>query len=193
MKPLPPDQWDPSLQHIIDAMDGDPINIHCLLANHPPLLNAWWVYRMYLVTGGDLKRRHAEIVILRVAVHMKAWYEWAAHVDRGLAAGLSIEEIERVAAGPNAAGWNAQDAALLRGVDALINSRCLENDLRDDLESYFTEQQLLDVISIQGLYVTIASMIGTWPIELEDALKNRLPAHITEDSFAELISAANSN
>ena len=87
MKPLPPSQWDPSLQHIIDEMQGRPINLHRLLANHPALLKAWWTYRMYAVHGGSLELRETEILILRVAVHMRAWYEWAAHVDRGLATG----------------------------------------------------------------------------------------------------------
>ena len=96
MRPLPPEDWDSSLQHIIEAMKGQPIQIHCLLANHPTLLQAWWNYRMHSVRGGDLEQRDCELVILRVAVHMRAWYEWAAHVDRGLAAGLSLEEIKNL-------------------------------------------------------------------------------------------------
>lgn len=190
MQALPPEQWDPSLQYIIDEMNGEPINIHRLLANHPPLLKAWWGYRMYSVTGGDLEKRDAEVVILRVAVLMRAWYEWAAHVDRGLAAGLSIGEIERVAAGPDASDWSEKDSDLIRSVDSLVTERCLRPELRLQLERHFSEQQILDIISIQGLYVTIASMLGTWPIEIEDAVLRRVPASVTEQSFADLVSAA---
>ena len=86
MKPLAIDEWDASLQWVIDDMQGRPLQLHCLLANHPDLLNAWWNYRMHSVRGGDLAQRDCELVILRVAVHMEAWYEWAAHVVRGAAA-----------------------------------------------------------------------------------------------------------
>lgn len=189
MRPLPPIEWDASLQHIIDDMQGRPINIHCLLANHPALLNAWWNYRMYTVRGGSLESRETEIVILRVAVQLRAWYEWAAHVDRGLAAGLTLAEIERVAAGPLAKGWHANDAALLAAVDALITQHRLPEKLRVELEQHFSDHQIMDVISIQGMYVTIACMIGTWDIPIEDELAQRLPATVTQESFRELLAA----
>jgi alkylhydroperoxidase family enzyme len=191
MQVLAPEQWDPSLQHIIDEMHGEPINIHRLLANHPPLLAAWWGYRMYFVTGGDLQKREAELVILRVAVLMKSWYEWAAHVDRGLASGLLIEEIECVASGPEAVSWSEKDRALLRSVDALVNERCIQPDLRLQLQRHFDERQVLDIISIQGMYVTIACILDTWPIEIEDEVLRRIPASVSEQSFTDLISAAN--
>ncbi len=191
MKPLPPNDWDPSLQYIIDEMQGRPINLHRLLANHPALLKAWWAYRMYAVHGGSLELRETEILILRVAVHMQAWYEWAAHVDRGLAAGLTLDEIERIAQGPAAKGWHAADRALLTAVDSLIGDRCLPEAVRDELEQHFSDHQIMDVIAIQGMYVTIACMIGTWDIPIEDELADRLPESVTPASFQALISATN--
>ena len=191
MKPLPPDQWDPSLQHIIDDMHGRPIQIHCLLANHPALLNAWWGYRMYSVQGGDLEQRECELVILRVAVHMQAWYEWAAHVDRGLAAGLTLAEIYRVAEGPSAVAWSDNDSMLLSAVDQLVADRGIDTATRTSLETFFSEKQVMDIISLQGLYVTIACLIGTWPVEIEEHVAQRLPEEITEESFRDLLLAAN--
>ena len=193
MKPLPPDQWDPSLQHIIDDMDGRPIQIHCLLANHPALLKAWWNYRMYSVKGGDLEQRECELVILRVAVHMQAWYEWAAHVDRGLATGLTLEEINRVAEGPTALAWSDKDSMLLNAVDELLTDHAISTATRTSLEAFFSENEVLDIISLQGLYVTIACIIGTWPVEIEEHIVQRLPEEVTEESFKELLLAANSH
>jgi len=190
MKPLPPEQWDPSLAHVIDAMNGKPIHIHCLLANHPALLNAWWSYRMHSVKGGDLEQRECELVILRVACRMQAWYEWAAHVDRGLAAGLSLQEIYRVASGATAQGWSNKDALLLSAVDQLLDQHSIDSTTAAALADYFSEQQVMDIISLQGLYVTIACMIGTWPVEIEDYIAERLPSEVTEDAFNTLLLAA---
>jgi 4-carboxymuconolactone decarboxylase len=193
MNPLPVHRFDPSLKHVIDDMNGRPIRIHCLLANHPDLLNAWWNYRMHSVRGGDLEQRDCELVILRVAVHMQAWYEWAAHVVRGLAAGLSLKEVERVAAGPSAGSWSKQDAALLKSVDQLIANRAIDSETLAVLGEYFSDKQIMDIVSLQGMYLTIACIIGTWDIEIEDHVADQLPESVTEQSFSELILAANRN
>lgn len=193
MKPLPPGDWDPSLQHILDAMNGQPIQIHCLLANHPTLFKAWWSYRMHSVHGGDLLQRDCELVILRVAVHMRAWYEWAAHVDRGLAADLSLEEILRVAKGPSVEDWSKHDRLLLTAVDELIISKQISPQTRSALSEFFSDNQVLDIISLQGMYVTIACIIGTWPIEIEAHIAERLPKEVTEASFNALVLATHSN
>ena len=109
---LPVFDWDSSLSHIIEDMNGQPLNVHSLMANHPELLKSWWNFRNYSVVGGDLGKRRGELVILRVAVHMKSWYEWGSHVERGLACGLALEEIERVKQEPQAPEWMASEALL---------------------------------------------------------------------------------
>jgi len=191
MKPLAIDEWDASLQQVIEDMQGRPLQIHCLLANHPDLLNAWWNYRMHSVRGGDLAQRDCELVILRVAVHMEAWYEWAAHVVRGAAAGLSMNEIDRVARGPTANGWNRQDAALLESVDQLIENHRIDPETLSTLGEFFSDKKILDIISLQGMYVSIACIIGAFGIEIEDYVAQQLPDSVNERSFRELLSAAN--
>ena len=193
MKPLAIDEWDSSLNHVIDDMEGRPIQVHCLLANHPDLLSAWWNYRMHSVHGGDLEQRDCELVILRVAVHMEAWYEWAAHVVRGIAAGLALDEIDRVAKGPSAAGWNKQDATLLESVDQLIENHRIDSETLNNLGEFFSDKQMMDIVSLQGLYVSIACLIGTWEVEIEEHIAQKLPDSVNEQSFRDLISAANRN
>ena len=179
MEPLQPQVWDASLQHVIDDMNGRPLNIHSLMANHPRLLNAWWDLRNYSVNGGDLEQRHCEIAILRVAVHTNSWYEWASHVDRGLACGLTLAEIERVRAGPDAGDWDAQDAALLLAMDNLAENQAIAKDTLQELGEHFTQRQILDMILLHGMYNTIACMIKTWGLELDSHVAERLPESVT--------------
>lgn len=189
MKPLTIDQWDKSLRHVIDDMQGDPINIHRLLANHPELLKAWWPYRLHSVKGGDLDQRDCELVILRVAVLTERWYEWAAHVERGLIAGLSRMEIDRVAAGPASRDWDERDRLILQAVDELFTERRIVPDTLERLGAYLTERRVLDIVSLQGVYVNLACMLGTWDVEIEDELRERLPDDVTEASFRALLAA----
>lgn len=181
MKPLPVPDWDSSLQHVIDDMHGHPINIHSLMANHPALLNAWWSLREYLVRGGDLEQRHCEIVILRVAVHMRSWYEWASHVVRGLDSGLSVDEIEDLRSGTGQ--WSPADDALIIAVDEVATKNVIGRDTRARLSDYFTDQQVMDIIVLHGMYLTLGCMISTWGIELDETVRDRLPEQSTESSF----------
>ena len=183
MKPLPLDQWDASLSHVIDDMNGHPLNVHSLMANHPDFLNAWWNYRNYSVRGGTLGQRDCELVILRVAAQMKNWYEWACHVDRGLASGLSIEDIKRVREGPAASGWSDHDAILLRCVDELLEERVISSATQDKLAEDFSEKQVLDIIAIHGMYITLGCMINTWRLALDLPVQDRLPAGVSREEF----------
>ena len=181
--PLPVSDWDASLATIVADMGGAPINVHGLMANHPELLKAWWNFRNYSVRGGALGRRNGELVILRVAVHVRAWYEWGSHVERSLACGLSLEEIERVKQGPAAPGWAAGEAALLAAVDELIATHGLAPDSHARLRAHFSVQQIMDVMAIHGMYVILGCMINTWGLELEARVRDKLPDGVTKESF----------
>jgi len=181
MKPLPISAWDPSLQHIVEDMRGRPLNIHALMANHPRLLSTWWDLRMYLVNGGDLTQRHCELVILRIAVHMKSWYEWASHVVRGIDSGLTLEEIENVRSGDGE--WSDADTALLRAVDDVATRNHINEATRTCLEKHFTDQQVLDIVLLHGMYQTLGCLIRTWGLELDEHVREQLPEAITETVF----------
>jgi alkylhydroperoxidase family enzyme len=173
--------WENALQHVIDDMGGRPLNIHALLANHPALLEAWWPLRMYLVNGGDLEQRHCELVILRIAARMHSWYEWAAHVVRGLDSGLSLGEIENVR--DLEATWGDADAALLAAVDELLARDAISPATLERLTPHFTRRQMLDIVHLKGMYTTIAAIINTWGLDLDDHLVELLPDSVTEETF----------
>ena len=183
MRPLPLSEWDESLGHVINDMSGQPLNVHALMANNPGLLNAWWDFRNYSVRGGQLEQRDCELVILRVASHMRSWYEWASHVDRGLAAGLKQQEIDRVRQGPSATQWSERDAMLLACVDDLFTGRAVSPTTYKILNEYLTAEQIMDVIAIFGMYVTLGCMINTWNIELDAEVQSRLPDDVSEETF----------
>lgn len=182
MRPVPLNDWDESLQHVVADMRGRPLNIHGLLANHPPLLEAWWALRNYLVEGGDLEQRQCELVILRVAARRRSWYEWASHVVRGLDNGLSLEDIERVRRDDDV--WPDADAILLEAVDEILESCSISPVTLERLAGHFTDRQILDIVHLHGMYATLACTIGTWGVELDDHVAQRLPDTVTEEAFA---------
>lgn len=187
LKERPVDDWEPALRNVINDMSGRPLNVHKMLANHPELLKAWWSLRMHIVDGGALESRQAELVILRTAVHCAQWYEWASHVVRGLACGLSIDEIERVIEGPRAVGWTSDDALLLSAVDELESHHALSHATRANMAEHFDPQQLLDLIALHSTYVMLGAVLNTWSIDLDEYVAEQLPDSMTERRFEELL------
>ena len=185
---LEPDSWDKSLSQILKQMNGQPLNVHKLLANHPKLLKAWWNFRNYSVEGGDLGRRRGELVILRVAANLRSWYEWSSHVDRSLQCGLEIFEIERVNKKIKKSDWCVEEYVLLLAVDELIESRTIKKRLFTKLKQYYSEQQIMDIISIHGMYIILGCMIDIWELDLEDYISKRLPSNINKEGFLNSVS-----
>ncbi len=168
VQPITVSEWDPRLAPIVAEMQGQPLNVHKLMANNPELLLAWWNFRKHVVSGGKLQQRHRELVILRIAVHMKCWYEWASHVDRGLKARLSSDEIECVRLGRIATRWDQSDELVLRATDECFDKQKITLETRNAMRVHFTTAELMDLIAICGAYITLGTLINTWGLELDE-------------------------
>lgn len=168
VKPIAVSEWDPRLAAIVAEMRGRPLNVHKLMANNPELLLAWWNFRNHVTSGGKLQQRHRELIVLRVAVRMKCWYEWASHVDRGLKAGLSFDDIECVRLGRIAARWKRGDELVLRATDEFFDRQEITPETRIAMRAYFTSPELMDLIAICGAYITLGAMINTWGLEVDE-------------------------
>jgi 4-carboxymuconolactone decarboxylase len=153
------------------------------LANHPGLLNAWWNFRCYAVSGGELGRRSSELIILRVSVHMKSWYEWASHVERALGCGITSEEIERVKLGSTAPEWSDGEALLLRATDELFADHAIGEETLRALLRHFNVRQLMDLIAIHGMYVILGGILNTWGLDLDEHIQQLLPEDVTREQF----------
>ena len=93
---------------------GTAPNIFTTLARHGRLFVPWLLFAGRLMPGGTLPRTDTELVILRVAHINRCRYEWDHHVRIGAKAGLSSEQIERVAEGPAADGWSERQRRCFR-------------------------------------------------------------------------------
>ena len=165
--PLHPDQWPPELHEISQEL-GNPLNIHRIMAHSPSLMQAWMPYRNHIVADSSLAPRHRELLILRTAVNCAADYEWEHHVVRGRIAGLSDDEIERVKDGPGAEAWQEAEALLLRAADECRRDSTITDQTFTGLSRYFDLAQQLDIIATVGMYLTLATIIKTYRLQLED-------------------------
>lgn len=168
LRPLPADEWPAALDEIKQRLGTPLLNIHSTMAHHPALVEAWMPYRYHIVRDSSLKPRHRELLVLRTAVNCAAGYEWEHHIVRGREAGLSDQEIERVKDGSDADGWHPAEAALLAAADECKRDAKLGDDTYRTLAGHFDDQQILDIISTVGVYLTIAVMVNTFDTPMED-------------------------
>jgi len=168
MKPLKPDNWPDELEEIRSFL-GNPLNVHSMMAHHPALMNAWMPFRNHVVANSTLSARQRELLILRTAHNCKADYEWQHHVERGLLAGLEPVEIERVRKGATALGWQADESALLAAADDCHGDQCITETTLEDIRKHFRTQQQLDIVVTVGMYMTLAMIIKTYAVPMEQA------------------------
>ena len=167
LDPLPDEQWSLKLRSVLEQVSPI-LNVHRVIAHHPDLMAAWTPLRQHITTEGSLDPRSRELVILRVAHRSGVAYEWHHHVARARTAGMSEEEIESVRSAL-IAGWPADEAALLNAVDDLFDDLTLRPPTRESLGAHYSTQEILDLIFTVGVYVTLAMLINSARIEIEDA------------------------
>ena len=179
--PLEVEHWPRALDGIVADMNGTPINVHQLMAHSPDLLAAWWNFRNHAVAGGSLGPHLGELVILRVAVHLGAWYEWASHVDRAQKNGMATQTIfETLRAQPD---LPKSENLVLTAVDELMADRGIRPSTRAQLEKHYSTAQIMDVIAIQGMYVILGGFIKTWDLALDDTVAHRIEAVTNRADF----------
>jgi alkylhydroperoxidase family enzyme len=146
----------PVASRSMDGTRGHPGNMVATFARHPGLFRAWANFTTELRLQSVLTARDRELVVLRTGWRCQSPYEWGQHVRMALGVGLTHEEIERVTAGPAAAGWDAHDAAVLRSVDELHDTGTITDGTWAQLAGDFTPEQLIELPMLSGWYHLIA-------------------------------------
>ena len=142
-----------------------PLNLFLTLGRHRKLFRRWLWFAGGLMPGGKLPRRESELVILRVANLRSCRYELEHHLRLGRKAGLSDAELERVAVGSAADGWQPRERALLAAVEMLHERGDLDDATWSELRSHLTERETIELCMLAGHYEMLATTIAALRIE----------------------------
>ena len=157
------------VQELIDPVTTGPTaNVFLTFAHHPGLFRRWLPFAGKLLMGGKLPAREREMVVLRTARRCGSDYEWGQHVGIAREAELTEAEIDRVAAGPDAAGWSRADRALLQAADELHDDQVVADATWDELSLDWDTQQLMDIVFTVGIYTQIAMALRSFGVQRED-------------------------
>ena len=152
----------------LPVRDGDEpqLNIFRTLARNKPLYKGFLALGSHLLTGDALPAREREIVILRVGYRAGSEYEFGQHTRIGHQAGLTDDEIARLAT-PAVAGWDPRDEALVRLADELCADDVVSDATWQALTATWSEQQMLDLLVLAGYYRLVSGMLNSIGVALE--------------------------
>ncbi len=100
-----------------------------MLARQPDLLAPFLGWAAALALHGVLPKRERELVALRIARNCGSDFEWGEHAEYARAAGLTENEITRIATSTLDASWAAGDLALLHAADELTAGSSITDTL----------------------------------------------------------------
>lgn len=169
LRPLLPDDWSAEVRALLDPRGtGQPVlNLYATLARHPALYRPRAVQSAYIRTGATLGARAREILILRIGWLCGSEYEWAQQVRVARGVGMSDEEIERVALGPEAPGWDPFEATLLRATDELHRADTVSESTWRALAERYGTPELIDVVITVAGYRMVSIALNSLGTRLE--------------------------
>lgn len=149
-------------------------NLFLMLMRNFRLFWAWLNFAKRMMPFGQLPRRDSEIAILRVGWNTRSRYEWGQHVDIGMRAGVTPEEIVRITKGPDADGWEPHIAALLGACDEIDQDRMIAEPTWQTLAAHYPEKLLLELVMVINHYYMLAGVLNSTGLVLDERLEGVL-------------------
>ena len=170
IKPLEPSKWTDAHREVLGP-GGGPTQVQVCLHNLE-LCRKYWTFTTQLTTNYTLPLRDKELLILRTAWLSRGDYVWGRHsTGSGKKAGITGEELSRITTGPDAPGWSAFDATLLRAADELHTSRFIKDATWKSLAARYDNAQLLEVIFVVGNYTMLTMYHNSVGLALEPGIQ----------------------
>ena len=141
---------------------------------NPELVRGVAPFANYITTDTTLTPRQRALLILRTAWLTGSNYLWGKHAT---ASGLSAPEIRRVAEGPDARGWTALEAALLRAADDLHRNSIITTPTWTTLAKDFGTAQLIDTTFTVAEFTMLSTTLNSIGVE-PDAGAQPMPTDV---------------
>ena len=131
------------------------------LLRSPEVMNRARAMGDYLRFNSVLPPRLSEFAILLTARRWTQNYEWDAHNQLALQAGLSPDIVKAIADGRRPEKMAADEDVLYTFCDELQRNQSISDATYARAVSAFGEQGVIDIVGIQGYYTLLAMVLNT--------------------------------
>lgn len=153
---------------------NDVPDVISVLHINPRLFWAWLFFASRMMPYGRLPPRQREMLILRTAWNCRSRYEWGQHVEIGLRAGLSDDDI--LCASGRIKTRNPVYALLIQACDELCQQHVISDATWNALCAHYSKPRLIEITMLVGHYVMIAAFLNSAGLRLEAPLEEVLNA-----------------
>ncbi len=109
-----------------------------------------------------------ELVIMRIAWTYKSEYEWGAHYDAAMRAGISEAQIEAIKVGATDSIWNDWERALISAADQLVMGAHLDDATWVSLREQYSDEDILGLLGMVAHYHMIAMVTNVFGIQPDE-------------------------
>jgi alkylhydroperoxidase family enzyme len=178
IRPVPEAEWTDVHRSLAATYwhDGPVPNYFRTFLTHPELVKGVMPFEQYILHGTALTPRQLEVVTLRTAWLCRSNYLWSRHAMAARAAGVTSDELTRIARGPDAAGWDAFEAALLRAADELHVQANVSDSTWRALAARFDTRKMMDAVFAIAEYTMLADTFNSIGVEVDAGVADHLPA-----------------
>ena len=181
---MPAGEWDERLIRLLERSPGgtvEPMHIFTTLGRADHELFRRWLGFGGALLSGRLPGRLRELVILRTACRFGGRYEWAQHIELGIAQGVTQAELAALgdaAGGPASVEWSPLERAALDAVDETADDGAVSDATWAALATLLDEGELIELLMLIAHYLMLTTVLRSLRIELEpraEALAQSVP------------------
>ena len=179
--PLPEHQWTDEhrarvARYAPEVRIG---NAFRTLLHVPELVDAVMPFTIYTASDSTLAARHRELLFLRTAWLSQSNYLWADHVPTARTAGVTAEDMRRIAVGPRAPGWTPFEATLLSLADELFRNSSVRNETWAALEARYDLYHLVDAVLTVNQATLLSMLFNSLGVQPDNSALARFPADVS--------------
>jgi 4-carboxymuconolactone decarboxylase len=153
-----------------------PLNIFKALANSEAVVTGLVELGRALRATGTLDTRLKELIILRVGFQSRAKYEVFQHRQVARVLDIAPEKVDALQGSLDAEIFSPLERDVLRLTDALLENVKAPAELLAPVAEALSPGQLVEVLTVVGLYMLICRILETLEIDVEDdEIMARLP------------------
>ena len=182
ISPLPEAQWtDEHKQRIAKFLPAGarPSNSFRTLLNVPELVDRTMTLYNYVTQDSSLPPRIRELLMLRTAWLHGSDVIWRERVPFARNAGLTGDEIRKIAQGPTAAGWDAFEANLLHMADQLFRNSFVNDPVYTMMAARYDTCHAMDAGMTVADVASLALLYNTLGVQPDDVpATDRMPMDI---------------
>ena len=175
--PLPEAEWTDAQRALVEtyAPDGNPGNALRTVIRVPALADRVFPFLNYVANESTLSARHREILILRTAWVAQNASLWATHASRAADAGLTAEDVLRIAQGPSAESWDPFENALVGLADQLFRNSSVTDETWGTVSELFSLHNMMDAVVTVADTTALSILFNALGIQPDADASARLP------------------